>query len=100
MDIGHPGEDEESNSNSKGGEMHIKTVEDLTRLGDTLRSDLAGGRPRILVGTGTCGIASGAQKVMDALVEEAAARGQDVDVLETGCNGACFLEPVDLPSRI
>ena len=48
---------------------------------------------RILVGTATCGLAAGAGKVLTALQE--AATGQDgVEVLETGCIGLCYAEPL------
>ncbi|OPZ88293.1 MAG: NADP-reducing hydrogenase subunit HndC [bacterium ADurb.Bin429] len=51
-------------------------------------------RPRLLVGMATCGLASGAAKVFAALREEAALRGVDIDIVATGCKGACFLEPL------
>ena len=49
--------------------------------------------PKIVVGSGSCGIAAGAQKVYDALQTELA--GKDGAALSiTGCNGMCFLEPI------
>jgi NADH-quinone oxidoreductase subunit F len=50
-------------------------------------------RPRIVVGLGTCGIAAGGNKVMDAIKGEVASRGLDVDVDITSCIGMCFAEP-------
>ena len=50
---------------------------------------------RIVVGMATCGIASGARPVMMALVEEVKKRNLDnVTVTQTGCIGACNMEPM------
>lgn len=50
---------------------------------------------RIVVGMATCGIASGARPVLNALVEEVAKRNlSDVAVTQTGCIGMCRLEPI------
>jgi NADH-quinone oxidoreductase subunit F len=51
-------------------------------------------RPRIVVGLGTCGIAAGGNKVMDAIKAEVANRKLDVDIDFTSCIGMCFAEPV------
>ena len=48
---------------------------------------------RIVVLKGSCGIAAGAGKVYDAIVEEIAKFG-DVELGSTGCIGMCFLEPI------
>lgn len=50
---------------------------------------------RIVVGMATCGIAAGARPVLSAFVEEVAKRNlSDVTVSQTGCIGACRLEPM------
>ena len=50
---------------------------------------------RIVVGMATCGIAAGARPVLAALVEEVSKRKlSDVVVTQTGCIGACRLEPM------
>ena len=50
---------------------------------------------RIVVGMATCGIAAGARPVLAAFVEETQKRGlSDVMVTQTGCIGACRLEPM------
>lgn len=46
---------------------------------------------RIVVGTGSCGIAAGANKVMEAFEKIVPA---DVSVEITGCIGMCYLEPI------
>ncbi|MGI5849553.1 MAG: (2Fe-2S) ferredoxin domain-containing protein [Christensenellales bacterium] len=50
---------------------------------------------RIVVGMATCGIAAGARPVLSAFVEEVAKRKlSNVTVSQTGCIGACRLEPM------
>lgn len=49
---------------------------------------------RILVGQGSCGIAAGAVKVQNVILEELEALGMMVDVDITGCIGTCYLEPI------
>lgn len=50
---------------------------------------------RIVVGMATCGIASGARPVMNALINEVQKRSlSDVQVIQTGCIGMCKFEPI------
>jgi len=50
---------------------------------------------RITVGMATCGMAAGAGKVKKAMTDEIAARGiTDMEIVMTGCIGACRLEPI------
>ena len=54
-----------------------------------------GKRIRITVHMGTCGIASGAQKIMDALTKEIKKRKQkDITIITSGCMGLCSKEPL------
>ncbi|MDE5618604.1 MAG: (2Fe-2S) ferredoxin domain-containing protein, partial [Clostridia bacterium] len=49
---------------------------------------------RIIVGMDDCGIAAGADKVFDALIEDVASRGiKNTRVYRSGCMGRCDLEP-------
>jgi NADH-quinone oxidoreductase subunit F len=52
------------------------------------------GRTEVAVGMSSCGIASGARVVFEALRKEVADRGLAVDVVATGCIGACHAEPL------
>lgn len=54
------------------------------------------GRVRVTVGTGSCGIAAGAKKTLAVLRDELAAlvAAGSVDVIEVGCAGRCFAEPL------
>lgn len=50
---------------------------------------------RIVVGMATCGIAAGARPVLLAFMDEVAKRNlTNVNVVQTGCIGACRLEPI------
>ncbi|MCL5045427.1 MAG: (2Fe-2S) ferredoxin domain-containing protein [Actinobacteria bacterium] len=50
---------------------------------------------RIVVGTGTCGIAAGAREVTAAILDELRKRGlTGVSVVQTGCVGLCEKEPL------
>jgi len=74
-------------------------VADLARIkervtqGTSLRE--GGARVKITVHMGTCGIASGARNVLNALMDELEASGrQDIMVTTSGCAGLCSHEPM------
>lgn len=70
-----------------------KIKEDAARI-TTLRE---GGpyKTKITVHMGTCGIAAGARKIMDSLIEEIEKRNaQDVLLTTSGCAGLCSREPM------
>lgn len=51
-------------------------------------------KTRVLVGTATCGIAAGALKVRDDFRREIESRKLDAEVIEVGCMGHCYAEPL------
>ena len=51
-------------------------------------------RPRILIGSATCGRAAGAVNVRTTFDKELSSRSIDADVYEVGCFGVCYAEPV------
>lgn len=51
-------------------------------------------RPAIFVGCGTCGIAAGAAKTLQAIHEYLKSNNLDADVVEVGCIGLCSAEPL------
>jgi NADH-quinone oxidoreductase subunit F len=51
-------------------------------------------RPRVLVGTATCGRAAGAFPVIEALRKMQAKEGLDIVMTEVGCLGLCSVEPI------
>ncbi|NQU23256.1 MAG: NADH-quinone oxidoreductase subunit NuoF [Candidatus Nealsonbacteria bacterium] len=50
--------------------------------------------PRILVGTATCGRSAGALEVVEAFRRELDARGLEAHLIEVGCIGLCYAEPI------
>lgn len=77
----------------------MKSIEELKKLRDEAikKVDIRNQKDgvRIVVGMGTCGIASGARPVMSALIDEVQKRGlSNVTITQTGCIGMCRFEPL------
>ncbi len=75
------------------------TIEDLKKIKEEYKSTLTlregGSRAKITVHMGTCGIAAGARKVMEALLDEIKKSDvKDVIVTTSGCAGLCSKEPM------
>ncbi len=51
-------------------------------------------KPRILVGAGTCGRAAGADGVLRAIDEVLVQHGLEAIVIQVGCMGLCYAEPM------
>ncbi len=51
-------------------------------------------KPRILIGTATCGRAAGAMQVKENFLHELDKRNIEADVIEVGCIGHCYAEPL------
>jgi len=51
-------------------------------------------KPRILVGTATCGLASGAEAVLEAIKQELSQRSIEAIITQVGCIGLCYVEPM------
>jgi len=51
-------------------------------------------KPRILIGTGTCGIAAGAEDILKTLRGELDKNGLEADIIQVGCIGLCYAEPL------
>ena len=74
-------------------------LEDLAKIKDKVKTSTAlregGYKAKITVHMGTCGIASGARKVMQALMDEITKKDvKDVIVTTSGCAGLCSREPM------
>ncbi len=52
------------------------------------------GKPVIVVGTATCGRSAGALEVLDVFRNELPRRGIDATIVEVGCLGLCYAEPL------
>jgi NADP-reducing hydrogenase subunit HndB len=75
------------------------TIEDLKKIKDKVHTDTAlregGARVKVTVHMGTCGIASGAREVLEALMNVMAEDSvSDVAVTTSGCMGLCSREPL------
>ncbi|HOJ52349.1 MAG TPA: (2Fe-2S) ferredoxin domain-containing protein [Syntrophales bacterium] len=75
------------------------TIEDLKKIKERVvaETSLREGhkRVKVTVHMGTCGIASGAKEVLDALMKEIEESGvTDVMVTTSGCMGLCSREPL------
>ncbi len=74
--------------------MNIVTEDDLKKVGKQGQLSLYPHKTRISVGMATCGIASGAADVYEALTAETDKRGLNVRIRRTGCIGLCQQEPL------
>ncbi len=71
----------------------LKAIKESVEKEKELRE--GGHTVRITVHMGTCGIGSGAQKVMGVLVDEMSKSGRsDISVTSSGCIGLCSQEPL------
>lgn len=75
------------------------TIDDLKKMRDQARGTVilreGVGKAKITVHMGTCGIASGAREIMEAVMSEIEARDlKDVIVTTSGCAGLCSREPM------
>jgi NADH-quinone oxidoreductase subunit F len=71
----------------------LKAIEKSVEKEKQLRP--GGNKVRVTIHMGTCGIASGAQKVMDAALDEMSKSGRsDISITSSGCIGLCSQEPL------
>jgi NADP-reducing hydrogenase subunit HndB len=93
--------------------MAKMTLEELRKLRDNKKKemnkrDTADKKIQVIVGMGTCGIAAGAKRTLDAFLEELEEKNlvEQVLVTQTGCMGLCYVEPTveivmpDMPTVI
>jgi NADP-reducing hydrogenase subunit HndB len=74
-------------------------IDDLEKISQRVRKTVllrdGAGRAKITVHMGTCGIAAGARKIMNTLMEEIEKRNiDDVILTNSGCAGLCSREPM------
>jgi NADP-reducing hydrogenase subunit HndB len=74
-------------------------IEDLDKISERVRRTTllreGAGRAKITVHMGTCGIAAGARKIMNTLLEEFEKQNiADVILTSSGCAGLCSREPM------
>jgi NADH-quinone oxidoreductase subunit F len=86
----------------------VKTAE-KTAITDTFKTikenaathcrDILENKPVVMVGAATCGRAAGALEVLQAFRDEIAKRKIDCPVIEVGCMGHCYAEPLVIISK-
>lgn len=78
----------------------MKSLDELKVIRDRVQNQMGvrnetGSQMRVVVGMATCGIASGARPVLNALADEVNKKGlKDIVVTQTGCIGLCQYEPI------
>lgn len=78
----------------------MKTLEELKAIRDKMQGQVGmraeeDGQIRVVVGMATCGIASGARPVLNALSDAVQQKKlTNVTVTQTGCIGLCQYEPI------
>lgn len=73
----------------------LKNIDELRLLREKLSSEIfLPGRQRARICCGTACTASGSHKVIKAIEDEAGAKGVDVEIVKTGCQGMCQKGPV------
>lgn len=75
------------------------TIEDLKKIKESHKAAMTlrqgGYRAKVTVHMGTCGIAAGARKVMETLIDEISKNNvSDIIVTTSGCAGLCSKEPM------
>jgi len=74
--------------------MKITSEKDLQSVREEGLKSLCPGKTKISVGMATCGLATGAGKVWDALSGEIEKAGLEIELNQTGCMGFCQEEPI------
>ena len=79
--------------------MAKMTLDELRKLRDSKKGDITkrateGKDGQVIIGMGTCGIASGAKVVLDEFLTQLDKHGiSNIAVTQTGCMGLCSVEP-------
>jgi len=85
--------------------MAKMSIEELKRIKESVQAGVnlreGGYRAKVNIHMGTCGIASGARKLMTAVLDEIEKRDvKDVIVTTSGCAGLCSREPMATVERL
>lgn len=78
-----------SNHNTAAAAAFAKLQDEAQKNWDRLRE-----KPLILIGAATCGRAAGALNLLEEVKNELAELKLDANVLEVGCMGHCYAEPI------
>lgn len=78
----------------------MKSLEELKAIRDKMKNQIEvrnenGSQMRVVVGMATCGIASGARPVLNAIADAVREKNlENIIVTQTGCIGLCQYEPI------
>lgn len=78
----------------------MKTLEELRAIREAMQGQIGlrsehSSQTRVVVGMATCGIASGARPILNALSDAVQSRNlSNIAVTQTGCIGLCQYEPI------
>lgn len=76
----------------------IKTEQDFKNIYNSAKSDWealeSSKKPIVMVGTATCGRSAGSLEVLDTIKENFKSNSIDGSILEVGCIGLCYNEPL------
>jgi NADH-quinone oxidoreductase subunit F len=75
------------------------TFREIEERAKTLWHDTWNGKPVIMVGAATCGRAAGALEVLQTFRDEIKKHNLDCPVIEVGCMGHCYAEPLAIISK-
>lgn len=76
------------------GEANMDFTEIKKRAAAEWQALQNSGKTRIYIGMATCGRASGAMDILNILKEELTANNIDADIIQVGCIGMCYIEPI------
>ena len=74
--------------------MKIKSEGDLKKISEKGNKTLLPSEVRIQVGAATCGLAKRAKALKEALESEVKKQKLKAKIVEVGCNGMCYQEPI------
>ena len=78
----------------RAAKMTISFQEAVHRAREEWEALQCSADPLVLVGTATCGRSAGSLEVLDTFQRELRARGLDCRIIEVGCIGLCYAEPI------
>jgi len=84
---------------ASGQQKAASTFEGIKRQAQSRWRELQDGQTVIMVGAATCGRAAGALEVIRAIKRELEKHKLDCPVIEVGCMGHCYAEPIVVISK-
>lgn len=74
--------------------MKIKDEGELKKISEQAKSMLVPSEVRIQIGAATCGLAKRAKALKEAIASEVKKLKVKAQIVEVGCNGMCYQEPI------